>query len=106
MKKILLSTLALVISFTAFSQTDCPTNFTRTNGNNGGCASHIRLYFASCPSSIPTLDSIKIDGVLQPETFTIFATVCNGSSNYIDYCVSDNNLVPVGLITVYMTYPS
>ena len=106
MKKFLLITLALVISFTALSQTNCPTNFTRNNGNNGSCASHIRLYFPSCPSFTPTLDSIKIDGVLQPETFTIFAKVCSGSSTYIDYCVSDNNLIPIGLITVYMTYPA
>ena len=105
MKKFLLSTSFLIISFTVFPQTPCPTQFLRTNGNNTGCGSHIKLYFAACPSTIPTLDSIKIDGVLQPETFTILEKVCNGGNTYIDYCISDNNLPPAGHITVYLTYP-
>jgi hypothetical protein len=104
MKKVLLSAVSLFVTFAAFSQTPCPTQFTRNNGNSGTCASHIKLYFASCPSTIPTLDSIKIDGVLQPETFTIIGKVCNGSNTYIDYCISDNNLVPAAHITVFLTY--
>lgn len=92
-------------AFAVFSQTSCPTQFTRTNGNNGTCASHIRLYFATCPTSVPTLDSIKIDGVLQPETFTILEQKCNGSNNYVDYCISDNNLPPASHVTIYLTYP-
>jgi hypothetical protein len=105
MKKVLLSAVSLFVTFAVFSQTSCPTQFTRNNGNAGACASHIKLYFASCPSSIPTLDSIKINGVLQPETFTIIGKVCNGGNTYIDYCISDNNLVPAAQITVFLTYP-
>lgn len=105
MKRILLSASLLILSFGAFSQNLCPTQFLRNNGNSGPCASHIRLYFASCPSSVPTLDSIKINGVLQPETFTLLSQTCHGNNDYVDYCISDNNLPPAGQITVFLTYP-
>lgn len=105
MKRILLSAGLLILSFGAFSQALCPTQFLRNNGNSGPCASHIRLYFASCPSSVPSLDSIKINSVLQPQTYTLIAQSCHGSNNYVDYCVSDNNLPPAGQITVFLTFP-
>ena len=105
MKNFLLSSGFLFLSFAGFSQTSCPTQFLRTNGNNGGCASHIKLYFASCPTSIPTLDSIKINGVLEPQRFTTIGKTCNGGNTYIDYCISDANLPPAAHITVYLTYP-
>lgn len=105
MKHFLLSTSFLIVSIAVFSQTPCPTQFIRTNGNNSTCASHVKLYFASCPVTTPTFDSIKIDGVLQPEKFTLIGTTCNGSNTYIDYCISDNNLPPAGRITVFLTYP-
>ena len=105
MKRILLSASLLILSFGAFSQALCPTQFLRNNGNSGPCASHIRLYFASCPSSVPTLDSIKINGVLQPETYSLISQTCHGGNDYVDYCVSDNNLPPAGQITVFLTYP-
>jgi hypothetical protein len=104
MKKFLLSICLMIVSFAVFSQTSCPTQFSRTNGNNGTCASHIKLHFAACPVTIPTLDSIKINGVLQPETFTIIGKVCNGGNTNVDYCISDNNLPPAGNITVFLTY--
>ncbi len=104
MKKFLLSTCSLVFSIAVFSQTPCPTQFLRNNGNAGPCASHIRLYFNACPTIIPTLDSIKINGVLQPEVFTLIEKKCHGSNNYIDYCISDDNLPPAGRITVFLTY--
>ena len=105
MKHLLLSTSFLIVSIAVFSQTPCPTQFLRTNGNNSSCAAHIKLYFDACPTSIPTLDSIKIDGVLQPETFTMLSQVCNGGNTYIDYCISDANLPPAAHITVFLTYP-
>ena len=95
----------MIVSFAVFSQTACPTQFSRTNGNNGPCASHIKLHFAICPASVPTLDSIKINGVLQPETFTIIGKVCTGNNIYVDYCISDNNLPPAANLTVFLTYP-
>jgi hypothetical protein len=104
MKKFLLSTYLMIVSLIVFAQTPCPTHFSRTNGNNGTCASHIKLHFAACPTTIPTLDSIKINGVLQPETFTIIGKVCNGGNTNVDYCISDNNLPPAAGITVYLTY--
>lgn len=107
MKRILLSTGLLILSFGAFSQAQCPTGFSRNNGNNSGsCASHIKLAFATCPSAVPTLDSIKINGVLQPETFTVFEQKCTGSNIYVDYCISDDNLPPAAQITVFLTYPN
>ena len=105
MKKFLLSTCIMIISFAVFSQTPCPTQFFRNNGNGGSCASHIKLYFATCPTTIPILDSIKIDGVLQPEIFTILGKVCTGSNTYVDYCITNGNLPPAGHITVFLTYP-
>jgi hypothetical protein len=105
MKKFLLSIGIMIASFAAFSQTSCPTQFFRNNGNSGGCGSHIKLYFATCPTSIPTLDSIKINGVLQPETFTILGKVCTGGNPYIDYCIGNGNLPPASNITVFLTYP-
>ena len=106
MKTILLSAGLMVLSFGAFSQAQCPTNFTRNNGNTAGsCASHIKLAFAACPTTTPTLDSIKINGVLQPETFTIFEQKCKGSNIFIDYCISDDNLPPAAQLTIFLTYP-
>jgi hypothetical protein len=105
MKKLLLSGSFMIVSFAVFSQTPCPTQFTRNNGNGSSCAAHIKLYFAVCPTTIPTLDSIKIDGVLQPETFTILGKVCNGGNTYIDYCIGNGNLPPAAHLTVYLTYP-
>ncbi len=104
MKKFLLSTCSLVFSFAVFSQTPCPSQFLRNNGNAGHCSSHIRLYFNTCPSSIPILDSIKINGVRRPETFTLIEQKCNGNNIYADYCVSDDNLPPAQRITVFLTY--
>ncbi len=104
-KKFTLIAVFCLFTFMGFSQT-CPTHFIRTNGNNGGtCASHIKLYFANCPLTLPTLDSVKINGVLQPQTFTVFNAVCNGNSIFIDYCISDINLPPVAQLTIYLTYP-
>lgn len=105
MKKFLLSTGFMIASFAVFSQTSCPTAFTRTNGNNDGCAAHIKLSFSVCPATIPTLDSIKVDGVLQPDAFTLIGKTCNGSNIYIEYCDNNTNLLPAGHITVYLTYP-
>jgi hypothetical protein len=104
MKKFLLSTCFMIVSFAVFSQNPCPTEFFRNNGNGGSCASHIKLYFAACPTLIPTLDSIKIDGVLQPEDFTILGTVCKSGNSYVDYCISNGNLPPAARITVFLTY--
>ena len=104
MKKFLLSASLMIVSFAVFSQTPCPTQFTRNNGNGSSCAAHIKLHFAACPAIIPTLDSIKIDGVIQPETFTILGKVCNGSNIYVDYCIGNGNLPPAAHLTVYLTY--
>ena len=106
MKHILLSASLLMLSFVGFSQPICPSLFTRNNGNKGTCASHIKLAFATCPTTVPTLDSIKINGVLQPETFTLFQQVCSGSNIYVDYCISDDNLPPAAQITMYLTFPA
>ncbi|MEP7232796.1 MAG: T9SS type A sorting domain-containing protein [Ginsengibacter sp.] len=104
MKQFLLSACALIFSAAVFSQTNCPYQFSRTNNNATTCASHIRLYFTSCPAIIPTLDSVKIGGVLQPETFTMIEKICNGNSIYVDYCISDDNLPTAGRIKAFLTY--
>lgn len=104
MKTFLLSLITLFLLDSGMAQTTCPTQFLRNNGNAKSCASHIRLYYGDCPVNIPTLDSIKVNGVLQPETFTLLETVCHGSNIYSDFCISDDNLQPAHRITVYITY--
>ncbi|CAN5128146.1 hypothetical protein BH20BAC1_BH20BAC1_00820 [soil metagenome] len=104
MKKVLLSIGFSFFMAAVFSQTSCPTQFFRNNGNNKGCASHIKLYFSDCPVYAPRLDSIKINGVIQPETFTLLETVCRGKSYYAEYCISDDNLAPAHRLTIYLTY--
>ncbi|MDE3213110.1 MAG: T9SS type A sorting domain-containing protein [Bacteroidota bacterium] len=105
MKYFLLGFISLISTAMGVSQ-NCPVAFTRNNGNTGGsCASHIKLDFTTCPSTTPLLDSIKINGVLEPETFTVYQTKCSGNSIYVDYCISDNNLPPASQITVYLTFP-
>jgi hypothetical protein len=106
MKRLLLSANFLILTSVGFSQAICPSLFTRNNGNKGStCASHIKLSFTTCPTTIPTLDSIKINGVLQPETFTLFEQKCSGSNIYVDYCISDDNLPPAAQITMFLTFP-
>ena len=104
MKKFLLSAALMIVSFAVFSQTPCPTQFSRNNGNGSSCAAHSSNCTLLCPAIIPTLDSIKIDGVLQPETFTILEKVCTGNNIYIDYCIGNGNLPPAAHLTVYLTY--
>jgi hypothetical protein len=104
MKKVLLSIGFSFFMAAVFSQTSCPTQFFRNNGNNNGCASHIKLYFSDCPVYVPVLDSIKVNGILQPETFTLLETVCRGKNYYAEYCISDDNLEPAHRITIYLTY--
>jgi hypothetical protein len=104
MNKFLLCTGLFMSAFAAFSQSSCPTKFLRTNGNNGGCAAHLLIYFATCPAVAPTLDSVEIDGVRAPENFTLTGQTCSGGENFIEYCV-DHNLPPMSRITVFLNYP-
>jgi Secretion system C-terminal sorting domain len=104
MNKFLLCAILFIYSSAAFSQSSCPTRFLRTNGNNGGCGAHLLLYYATCPTVMPILDSVEIDGVIAPQTFTLIGKTCNGTNSFIDYCVS-GNLPPISRITVFMTYP-
>ena len=107
-KKFTLIAAFCLLTFIGFSQTTpCPTSFSRNNGNVGGCGSHIVLSFAVCPdpSNIPTLDSVKINGVKQPQTFTLVSIKCSGNNFSIDYCISDINLPPASQLTIYLTYP-
>ena len=104
MKKTLLSICILIFAGDLFSQTTCPTQFAMSHVNASACGSRIRLYFASCPTSAPTLDSIKVRAVLQPETFTVLSSQCDGNNNYVDYCISDDNLVIANRIKVFLTY--
>ena len=104
MKKVLLSIGLFFCFAVGFSQISCPTQFFRNNGNNNGCAAHIKLYFSECPVYVPRLDSLKVNGVLQPQSFSLLETVCRGKSYYAEYCISDENLVPAHRITIYLTY--
>lgn len=104
MKKILLSICILIFAGDLFSQTTCPTQFAISHLNASSCGSRIRLYFAACPTSVPTLDSIKVRAVLQPETFTYLSSQCDGNNNYVDYCISDDNLAVLARIKVFLTY--
>ena len=106
MKKILLSIILIISCYVVLSQTPCPSQFKRNNGNAGGCSARVTLSFDVCISSAPTIDSIYISGAKFPEIFSLIKLKCSGSSSTAEYCASGSNLPPVNDITFYFTYSS
>ena len=98
MKKVLLSVVFVCISVIAFTQ-GCPIKFKRNNGQGQCGAGKMTMQWATCPSDIPNIDSLKIDGV------KINVTVTNGTCNNgaVDYCVSGGMLPPAGIVQVYFS---
>jgi hypothetical protein len=99
MKQGLLLCALVLSSFISFSQ-GCPIDFKRNNGNGGGCpGGKITMTWPTCPAIIPTIDSLKADGVLIP--VVIGAGVCvNGA---VEYCVLGGNIPATGMITAYFS---
>ena len=104
-KNFTISAILTLISFAGFSQ--CPTSFTRNNGN-GTCGNatgeaQIKMFFADCPSTAPVMDSIYVNGVKSD--ITIFApdTSKCAKQGYVSYCFS-GNLPPASNIKVYFNF--
>jgi hypothetical protein len=104
-KKFTISAVFILITFIGFAQ--CPSYFMRNNGN-GICAStgsEIRMYYTSCPDSIPKIDSIYANGVNTNVTMLGFDASNCAKKGYISYCIS-SNLPPANGIEVFFTYGS
>jgi|GEM_PF-1933606 len=89
-------TLALLLICTVnFAQTSsCPSSFRRNNGNGSCPDGQLKLYFTSCPTILPIIDSVYTNGVKQTITFGLpDASKCN-QLNYIGYCVAGGNMPP------------
>lgn len=103
-KNFTISAILTLISFAGFSQ--CPTYFTRNNGNgtcSNGAESQIKMYFPGCPATVPTIDSIYVSGVKA--NLTIFAPDTSKCSlkGYFSYCFS-GDLPPASSIKVFFNF--
>jgi hypothetical protein len=104
--KFFTSTLALVLIATvSFAQSVCPNYFRRNNGN-GACADgQLKLYYTTCPASIPIIDSVYTNGVKTNITFASpDASKCS-SQGYIGYCVVGGNMPPTSTWAIYFHNP-
>jgi hypothetical protein len=101
-KNFTISAIFTLISFAGFSQ--CPTYFTRNNGNGTcGAEAQIKMYFSSCPVAAPSIDSVYING--QKGNIAFFppdASKCS-KQGYVSYCFS-GDLPPVSNIKVYFNF--
>ena len=94
---------AVLILTTVFGFAQCPTYFARNNGNGQCGAAQVKMYFSSCPATIPSIDSIYSNGVnLNISQINIDASKC-ASQGYISYCIS-GNIPPVNSIQVYFNF--
>lgn len=101
-KKFTISAVLTLITFFCFAQ--CPSYFTRNNGN-GTCGSQaeIRMFFPSCPVTAPTIDSIYVSGVKANITaFPPDTSKCS-AKGYVSYCFS-GDLPPASNIRVFFNF--
>jgi hypothetical protein len=101
-KKFTISAALSLITFFGFAQ--CPSYFTRNNGNGTcGAEAQIKMYFPSCPVTAPKIDSIYVGGVKA--NITVFPPDTSKCSvqGYVSYCFS-GNLPPVSSIKVFFDF--
>ena len=103
-RKFTLSAVLILIAFIGFGQ--CPNFFKRNNGQGTcGAESEIRMYFPTCVSNPPSMDSVYANGTKANLTiFTPDGSKCSGKG-YVSYCFS-GNLPPVSSLQVFFTYTS
>ena len=101
-KNFTISAIFTLLTFIGFSQ--CPSNFTRNNGN-GTCGSEaqIKMYFPSCPVTAPVIDSVYISGVKANIAFFAPDDSKCSSQGYVSYCFT-GNLPPASSIKVYFNF--
>jgi hypothetical protein len=104
--KFFTSTLALVLIATvSFAQSVCPDYFRRNNGNGACSDGQLKLYYTTCPPSIPIIDSVYSNGVKTNITFASpDASKCS-SQGFIGYCVVGGNMPPASTWAIYFHNP-
>ena len=87
-KKFTITAVLISMAFISFAQV-CPDYFKRNNGN-GICKSgaEIQMYYSVCPSPVPLIDSIYVNGVnTNVSMVNVDSSKC-ASKGYISYCIS------------------
>src|SRR6185312_13519478 len=100
-KKFTISAVLSLITLIGFAQ--CPTSYTRNNGNGKGTCgtgAQIKMYFTTMPSVPPTIDSVYSNGVKLTVTYSLPDTSKYASGGYISYCFG-GNIPPIGALQVY-----
>jgi hypothetical protein len=106
MKNFTLAVLLLMLCTQTFAQTNtvCPTNFRRNNGN-GTCEGQIKFYYGNCPGIAPVIDSIYVNGLKVNLTMGLPDMSKCSTRGYISYCVLSGNLPPAPTWTLYYHTP-
>ena len=101
-KKFTLSAALALITFIGFAQ--CPYTFKRNNGN-GTCGkqSEIRMYFSTCPSKVPMIDSVYANGVNTNVSASTPDTTGCAKNGYISYCF-DGDLPTASSLQVFFDF--
>jgi hypothetical protein len=100
-KKFTLSAVFTLITIIGFAQ--CPTYFARNNGNGTCSSAEVKMYFSTCPTIIPTIDSIYSNGKnLKITMLKADASNC-ASKGYISYCIS-SDIPPVNTLQVFFNF--
>jgi Secretion system C-terminal sorting domain len=104
MKTLIINFALILTTLPGFSQNLCATNFKRNNGN-GTCSSlgQLRLTFpGECPTDVPMIDSLYINGVKINVTFAApDNSTCGGTNGYIGYCVTSGNMPPADVWRIF-----
>ncbi len=106
MKLFTLSISMLLFSIVTFAQSSiCPDYFRRNNGNGACAAGQLKLYYTTCPASIPIIDSVYTNGAKANITFAApDASKCS-QLGYIGYCVVGGNMPPASNWKIYFHNP-
>jgi hypothetical protein len=102
-KKFTITAVFISMAFISFAQV-CPSYFKRNNGN-GTCTSgaEVQMYFLACPSPVPLLDSIYVNGVnTNVSLVNVDSSKC-ASKGYISYCIS-GDIPPAHTLQVFFNY--
>lgn len=96
-------TISLVlISLVNFAQSPVCANYFRRNNGNGSCPDgQLKLYFATCPTNAPVIDSVYTNGVKANITFDLPDASKCASKGYIAYCIDGGNMPPASLWTIF-----
>lgn len=104
MKLFTLSVSMLVLSVVTFAQTttpNCPIYFRRDNGNGACSSGSLRLYYTTCPTTAPIIDSVYTNGVIANVSFSSPDASNCAQLGYIKYCVAGGNMPPTSQWTIY-----